>query len=90
MTDHSTSQINNTQFRSVDRMSRIKDNEDRMTTIHLEKSQRSNVFFKDAKITSCSQVLVKNGQAVAVAFKTSPRPKDHSLDRSPEKLSMSA
>ena len=87
MTD--TSQYQN-QYRSVDRISKIKENEDKMTTIHFEKSQRSNAFFKDAKITSCSQILVKNGQAVAVAFKTSPRPKDHSLDKSPEKLSMSA
>ena len=77
-------------FRSLDRNQRIKENEDKMNSILLSKSQMSNPFFKDAKVTSCSQILVKNGQAVAVAFKTSPRIKDFNHDKSPEKLSMSA
>jgi len=47
--------------RSLDRLAKIKDNEDKMTTIHAGKSERSNPFFKDAKVTTCSQVLVKNG-----------------------------
>jgi len=32
------------------------------------KKETSSPFFRDTKVLSCSKVLVKNGEAVAVAF----------------------
>ena len=37
--------------------------------LHKKKQDASNQQFKDTKVTSCSSVLIKNGQAVCVAFK---------------------
>ena len=75
--------------RTLDRAQKIRDNQENITTIHREKAQNSSPFYKDAKITTCSSVLMKNGQAVAVAFKMSPRAKDNSLNRSLERDSVS-
>ena len=36
------------------RLARIKDNEDKLSSIHMSKSQVSDPFFKEAKIVSCS------------------------------------
>lgn len=60
-----------------------------MSTLLEQKSLRSHSLYKDAKVASCSSVLVKNGQAVAVAFKVSPRPLDFGHDRSSERASLS-
>ena len=49
-----------------------------MSGIQMSKSQMSDPFFKEAKVVSCSQVLVKNGQAVAVAFGGSGKLRDNS------------
>ena len=48
-------------YRSVDRVSKIKENEEKMKTLQLEKLEKSNAMFKDTKVATCSQVLVKNG-----------------------------
>jgi hypothetical protein len=35
---------------------------------HQDKMNRSTTHFKDARVTSCSGVLLRNGRAVCVAF----------------------
>ena len=45
------------------------------------KSQMSSPFFKNARVESCSRVLVRSGQAVAISFKVSPK---NSRNRSPK------
>lgn len=37
-------------------------------TLRQTKMDQSAPFFKNTKVLSCSKVIVKNGQAVAVAF----------------------
>jgi hypothetical protein len=39
----------------------------------MEKIDKSSPDFKDTRVTSCSSVFMKNGQAVCVAFKTSKK-----------------
>jgi hypothetical protein len=34
------------------------------------KSQRSDAFYKDAKVVTCSQIIVKNGSVRAIPFST--------------------
>ncbi len=48
-----------------------------------------SIVSNTSRIQSCSNILVKNGQAVAVAFKTSQRPLDHNHNKSAERLSFS-
>ena len=51
---------------------------------------RSHSQFKDARITSCSGVLLRNGQAVCVAFPNpNPKPADISANKSSETTSFS-
>ncbi|CDW73586.1 UNKNOWN [Stylonychia lemnae] len=72
------------------RYEKIKQNEEKTSNLAMEKSQISDPFFKNAKIVTCSQVLVKNGQAVAIAFKGQSHPiKDKSPARSMERSSLS-
>ena len=41
--------------------------------LHEDKVERSSPEFKDARVTSCSSVFMRNGQAVAMAFKTAKK-----------------
>lgn len=71
------------------RLAKIKENEDKMSHIQMSKSQVSDPFFKEAKVVSCSQVLVKNGQAVAIAFGGSSKSKDAGTGRTSFRDSLS-
>ena len=56
-----------------------------------EKINKSAAMFKNTKITSCSSILSKNGQAVCLAFNNgAPKPIDLSTKRSSETVSFSA
>ena len=44
-------------------------NIEKAQALHNEKLNKSNVNFKNTRVTSCSGVLMKNGKAVAMAFK---------------------
>jgi hypothetical protein len=81
--------MENSANKGINRYDKIKQNEEKLSQIYELKSSLSNPFYKDAKIVTCSQVLVKNGQAVAIAFKGSPKPKDHGDGRSSERASLS-
>ena len=49
----------------------------RMKELHANKTMNCNENFKNARITSCSGVLMKNGTAVALCFKNpNPKPMD--------------
>ena len=57
------------QHRSIaDRDAKIQENAMRAQHLHQEKMARSTQQFKEARITSCSGVLLRNGKAVCVAF----------------------
>ena len=58
---------------------------------HESKNAKSAAMFKNTKITSCSQILSKNGQAVCMAFNNgAPKPVDLSTKKSSETVSFSA
>eukprot|EP00347_Sterkiella_histriomuscorum_P010163 403377364 len=72
------------------RYQKIQANQEQTSTLGMNKSQMSDPFFKDAKVVTCSKVLVKNGQAVAIAFQGTKHPiKDGSPARSVERSSLS-
>lgn len=72
------------------RQSKIKQHGEQMSVLGMNKSQNSDPFFKDAKVVTCSRVLVKNGQAVAIAFQGTKHPiKEGSPNRSLERASLS-
>lgn len=48
-------------FSPEKRQEKIKKQEETMKVLHDQKSVTSDPFFKDCKVTSCSQVLIKNG-----------------------------
>ena len=57
---------------------------------HHDKITNSAQMFQNTKITSCSKVLQKNGQAVCLAFNNgAPKPIDLSTKRLPEVTSLS-
>jgi len=73
-----------------ERAEKVRRTNEMLSTLHGEKSMKSDPFFKNCKVTTCSQVLIKNGQAVAVAFKSqSPRQTDRSSSKSLERDSFS-
>jgi hypothetical protein len=46
-------------------------------------------MFRETRVTSCSRVLIKNGNAVCVPFKTNlPKPAGQDLNKSVEIISM--
>jgi|LauGreDrversion4_2_1035121.scaffolds.fasta_scaffold566279_1 hypothetical protein len=54
-------------------------NEAKLSSIQMEKAKKSDAFYKDARVVSCSSVLVKNGSSMAVGFKnTSPIREEYS------------
>ena len=44
-------------------------NIEKAQALHTDKLNKSNVNFKNTRVTSCSGVLMKNGKAVAMTFK---------------------
>ena len=63
-------------------------NDERYKTLKSVKDIKSSPFFKDNKVLSCSHVLVKNGQCVAIPFKSPPLPQDIRLRKSSETFSV--
>ena len=64
---------------------------ERETILHHDKVNKSTAMFKNTKITSCSSILSKNGQAVCLAFTNgAPKPIDLNQKRSSETQSLSA
>jgi hypothetical protein len=54
-----------------------------MEEIHKAKTEKSNENFKNARVTSCSGVLMKNGKSVALSFPSAnPKPIDISALKS--------
>ena len=51
----------------------IMKNIEKAQALHTEKLNKSNVNFKNTRVTSCSGVLMKNGKAVAMTFKQPPK-----------------
>ena len=73
------------------RAAQEQDRIERETILHHEKVNKSTQMFKNTKITSCSSILSKNGQAVCLAFNNgAPKPIDLNTKRSTETCSMSA
>lgn len=68
---------------------KVQDRISRQQELHFNKTQNSAAEFKNARVTSCSGVLMKSGQAVAVAF-PNPIPKNVDLNamKSSETTSM--
>jgi len=61
------------------------------SAIHDSKVNNSAAMFKNTKITSCSKILSKNGQAVCLAFNNgAAKPVDLSTKKSSESQSFSA
>ena len=57
-------------YRSAsEREQRVIQNIQNAQALHNEKLNKSNVNFKNTRVTSCSGVLMKNGKAVAMTFK---------------------
>ena len=58
--------------------------------VHDKKAAESAAVFKNAKITSCSRILQKNGENVALAFNNGAgKPVDLNSKRLPEVTSLS-
>ena len=58
--------------------------------LHDKKAQESAMMFQNAKVTSCSKILQKNGQNVCLAFMNgAPKPVDLNSKRLPEVTSLS-
>ena len=83
---------NVTRALSVDaqtRQAKVYENMKKTQDLHAEKTQKTNANFKNARITSCSGVLMKNGHAVCLAFSaTNPKPIDISAMKSSETTSV--
>ena len=48
---------------------KIRRQQEKLNSLQIKKSEISDQFFKDTKVVTCSQVLVKNGHIVAIPFK---------------------
>ena len=60
------------------------------TVIHDDKITNSAAMFKNTKVTSCSKILQKNGQAVCLAFTNgAPKPVDLNSKRLSEVTALS-
>jgi hypothetical protein len=51
----------------------IHKNEEMLSALQAKKAMRSEQFYKDARVVSCSSVLIKNGHTMAIPFEK----KDH-------------
>ena len=56
----------------------------------MAKTAMSNQNFKNTRVTSTKAVLMKNGQAICVAFPQQKKPADMSKNRSSETASFSS
>ena len=79
------------QRRSPDEVAlRVQENNNKAAEIHMAKTMMSNQNFKNTRVTSSKAVLMKNGQAVCVAFPNpNPKPVDSKKNRSSETTSFS-
>ena len=60
------------------------------TSVHQDKVDNSAAMFKNTKVTSCSKILQKNGQAVCLAFNNgAPKPVDLNAKRLSEVTALS-
>ena len=65
------------------------ENLNRMQELHAQKTECTNQNFKNARVTSCSGVLMKNGHAVCLAFQNpNPKPIDIAAMKSAETTSV--
>ena len=56
---------------------KLQERQQKEEEVHKQKIDSSADLFKNTRITSCSKVLQKNGQAVCMAFKNgAPKPVD--------------
>jgi hypothetical protein len=68
---------------------KVHEHHNRMKELHANKTANCNENFKNARVTSCSGVLMKNGTAVALSFANpNPRPMDISALKSAETTSV--
>ena len=86
------SQVMATKRRSPEELeSQVYANLRKAEELHAEKMAKSNQNFQNARITSCKNVLLKNGLAVCVAFPNpNQKPTDIGAKRSSEVASLSS
>ena len=73
------------------RHAKINDNMQQTKNLHNNKTMRSDANFKQARVTSCSGVLMKNGHAVCLAFDNpNPKPVNIAAMKSAETTSLAA
>ena len=60
----------------------------RMQELHERKMGKSAAEFRNARVTSCSSVLLQNGKAVCVAFPTRKKTCDINAQKSSETKSL--
>lgn len=53
------------------------ENQYRQVERHMQKTTKSNVEFKNTKVTTGEKIFVRNGQAVAIGFKQNPAIRAH-------------
>ena len=63
-------------------------NDEKFRKMKTIKDTKSSPFFKNNKVLSWSHVLVKNGQSVAIPFKTPTLPQDQRMKKSSETFSV--
>lgn len=63
----------------MEETAKVQDRISRQQDLHMQKTANSAAEFKNARVTSCSGVLMRGGQAVAVAF-ADQRPKNVDLN----------
>jgi predicted house-cleaning NTP pyrophosphatase (Maf/HAM1 superfamily) len=71
-------------------MQKIESNMRKYQELAQTKMNRSAQQFKDARVVSCSQVLLRNGRAVCVAFPSNPKPANIAANKSSETTSFSS
>jgi hypothetical protein len=57
-------------------MAKILENDEKLRQIHHNKIENSSKPFANTKVTSCSSVLMSNGMAVAIPFRSTSNHKD--------------
>jgi len=73
-----------------ERESKIFDNLENAKKTHAEKLDKSNMHFKNTRVTSCSGVLMKSGKAICVAFNNgAQKPIDMAQYKSSETTALS-
>lgn len=72
------------------RQVKAQENMQKTRELHAMKTQNSNAQFANTRVTSCSAVFIKNGQAVCKAFSgQNPKPIDIAAKKSSETTSFS-